>query len=295
MMMMRMLPAIYYSFLFFIPDFFTSVVKCQESSSELAAAINNVVVSIAMEAEAAPLIEHLGLKKNDDVFPSQVPFEAYSGTICGSGAATKQITVITNGKDGVYETGVDNVGTVPAALATFLALQKLSDADILINAGTCGGFGRKGAEIGDVFLTTAVANHDRRIPIPVFTPYGIGTLSSSSSSFTNKIAEQHNFKTGICTTGNSLDATPEDKKIMLDNDASVKDMEAAAIAWSCKLHDIPFLGVKVVTDIVDGDIPTQDEFISNLMTASISLKDAVPKILNSICTNNEESNNTDEL
>jgi len=41
----------------------------------------------------------------------------------------------------------------------------------LINAGTCGGFRRKGAAIGDVFLTTAVANHDRRIAIPGFTSY----------------------------------------------------------------------------------------------------------------------------
>ena len=83
--------------------------------------------------------------------------------------------MITNGADTVYGTGVDNVGTVPAAVATFLALQKLKSdtdpADLLINAGTCGGFRRKGAAIGDVFLTTAVANHDRRIAIPGFTSY----------------------------------------------------------------------------------------------------------------------------
>lgn len=54
-------------------------------------------------------------------------------------------------------------------MATFLALQKLDgDADLLINAGTCGGFQAMGAEIGDVFFTTASAHHDRRIPIPNF-------------------------------------------------------------------------------------------------------------------------------
>mmetsp|Transcript_1434 Transcript_1434/g.1740 ORF Transcript_1434/g.1740 Transcript_1434/m.1740 type:complete len:280 (+) Transcript_1434:109-948(+) len=272
---MRMFAAI--SILFFVPDFYTSVVNSQETKLT---ATNNVVVSIAMEAEAAPLIQKLGLEKNDGVFPSQVPFEAYSGTICNDGT---KITVVTNGKDSVYNTGVDNVGTVPAALATFLVLQNIPDADILINAGTCGGFGRKGAEIGDVFLTTEVVNHDRRIPIPPFIPYGIGKLKDENIDVT-KLAAQHSFKTGICTTGNSLDATPEDRKLMLENDASVKDMEAAAIAWSCKLHDTPFLGVKVVTDIVDGDVPTQDEFMQNLSTAANSLQSAVPKILESLCS-----------
>jgi len=36
-------------------------------------------------------------------------------------------------------------------------------------------------------------------------------------------------------------------------DASVKDMEAAAIAWVAKLSNTPFFALKIVTDIVDGD------------------------------------------
>lgn len=229
-----------------------------------------------MEAEAAPLIEHLELvPKTEEIFPPQVPFHAFTGKWNDE----HDITVITNGKDTIYQTGVDNCGTVPAALATFLALQKV-DADLVLNAGTCGGFARKGAEIGDVFLTTHVANHDRRIPIPSFDLYGVGRLETTNPV---KIAAQHSFKTGVCTTGNSLDKTDEDDKHMIANDASVKDMEAAAIAWSAGLHKKPYLGIKVVTDIVDGDRPTQDEFLENLHTASRSLQDAIPKVLESVC------------
>ena len=32
--------------------------------------------------------------------------------------------------------------------------------------GTAGGFKRKGAAIGDAFISSQIANHDRRIPIP---------------------------------------------------------------------------------------------------------------------------------
>jgi 5'-methylthioadenosine nucleosidase len=224
-----------------------------------------------MEAEAQPFVDHLGLKAADDVFPANVPFCAFTGT---HGEAT--VTVVTNGKDTVYGTGVDNCGTVPAALATFLALSSVK-CDLLINAGTAGGFGRVGGAIGDVYLTTAVANHDRRIPIPVFTPYGVGKLEAVFD--VAKLATDLGYKTGTCTTGNSLDKTPEDETHMLSNEASVKDMESAAIAWSCALHSKPFLGVKVVTDIVDGGLLAQDEFLANLAAASQSLQTALPKIL----------------
>ena len=39
---------------------------------------------------------------------------------------------------------------------------------------------------------------------------------------------------------------------------SVKEMEAAAVAWTCQqvLH-VPFVALKSVTDIVDGGVATQ--------------------------------------
>jgi len=246
--------------------------------------ITNIVIAIAMEAEASPFVNHLDLQPDTAFFPTETPFQAFRGkrNSCG-------LTVITNGKDTVTKTGVDNVGTVPASLATFLSLQKLKDggdsADLLINAGTCGGFKRKGAEIGDVFLTTAVANHDRRIAIPGFDKYGIGRIESAS---VENLASHLDAKLGVCTTGNSLDFTEVDSRHMSENDASfsnvsVKDMEAAAIAWSAEMFDVPHFGVKVVTDIVDGDKPTDEEFMSNLASASIALQGTLPKIIDFIC------------
>jgi len=240
-----------------------------------------VVVAIAMEAEAMPFVEYLGLKLEENFFPSQAPFQAYSGN-----HNKCQITVVTNGKDTVYGAGVDNVGTVPASTATFMTLSKIGkDVDLVINAGTCGGFKAKGAEIGDVFLTTASANHDRRIAIPGFVEYGVGLIQSTN---TENLAASINAKHGICTTSNSLDHNEDDDKLMLSNDASVKDMEAAAIAWSCKLFDIPHFGVKVVTDIVDGDRPSHEEFLENLGSAAKSLQAALPKIIDEVCGKGHE-------
>lgn len=242
--------------------------------------ISNVVIAIAMKDEASPFVRKLDLQPEPTIFPPNTPFLAYTGSY-----RQCQVTVITNGRDSVYGTGVDNVGTVPAALATYLALQKIENADIVINAGTCGGFRRKGAEIGDVFLTTAVTNHDRRIPIPEFAPYGIGRIENMDVS---KLALHLGVKTGVCTTSNSLDFHAVDARHMQENDASVKDMEAAAIAWSCELHHTPYFGVKVVTDIVDGEIPSQEEFLENLHTAAHSLQESLPIVMEYICGRTHE-------
>ena len=60
------------------------------------------------------------------------PFVTHSGHALGL-----DVTLVTLGK--CKSTEVDNVGTVPAALATYLTLQAIQP-DLLINAGTAGGF-----------------------------------------------------------------------------------------------------------------------------------------------------------
>ena len=117
-------------------------------------------------------------------FPPEAPFLAYSGEHSGV-----CVDVVMPGK--CAEHGVDNVGTVPSAVLAYAALEAFHP-DLLINAGTAGGFKvsksrapcewwrciglrlvshhplqAKGAAIGDVYLATHIANHDRRIPLPV--------------------------------------------------------------------------------------------------------------------------------
>jgi 5'-methylthioadenosine nucleosidase len=70
-----------------------------------------------------------------------------------------------------------------------------------------------------------------------------------------------------------------DDTLMNENDASVKDMEAAAIAWVAEITKTPFFAIKVITDLVDGGRLTQDEFMENLSAAASSLQAALPKLL----------------
>jgi 5'-methylthioadenosine nucleosidase len=131
--------------------------------------IEHIVILIAMVAEAEPFVTKMKLNLVPSSFTGS-PCLIHTGEHNGS-----KISVVTNGKDRKF--GVDNVGTVPAALATFLAINQLHP-DLVISAGTAGGFRRKGAAIGDPFICTSVRNHDRRIPIPGYAEYGLGDRST---------------------------------------------------------------------------------------------------------------------
>jgi 5'-methylthioadenosine nucleosidase len=193
-----------------------------------------------------------------------LPCKAYSGDY-----KDLRITVVTNGKWHAGQAdSVDNVGTTPAALAAFAAISALQPT-LVINAGTAGGFKSKGARIGDTFITTMHRHHDRRITIPGWDDYARGHHAVHPCG---KLVAALGFKSGVVTTGNSLDATEVDRAVMASNDASVKDMEAAAIAWVAELAQAPFFALKCVTDIVDGETPTHEEFMQNLSTAAESLQ-----------------------
>jgi 5'-methylthioadenosine nucleosidase len=83
----------------------------------------------------------------------------------------------------------------------------------------------------------------------------------------------------VVSTGNSLDFVEEDLKLMHAAETAVKDMEAAAVAYVCRLWGTPMLAVKAVTDIVDGEKPSHEEFLENLHASSKALQQGVSRIL----------------
>eukprot|EP00250_Pteridium_aquilinum_P029939 c40368_g1_i1 orf=173-967(+) len=234
--------------------------------------ISSVLFVVAMQAEALPLVEALKLEQDDgSLFPSGLPWIRYCGTY-----EDLDISIVVPGKCLIF--GVDNVGTVPTALLTYAAVQALHP-DLIINMGTAGGFKAKGARLADAYIATEAANHDRRIPIPIFDKYGIG---ANVAVPTPNLVQALQLKQGKLSTGNSLDMTSEDEEIIKANDATIKDMEGAAVLYVAHLLSTPLILLKVITDIVDGDKPTAEEFLENLSNASLVLLQASTRILDFI-------------
>ncbi|KAI4299896.1 hypothetical protein L6164_033317 [Bauhinia variegata] len=234
--------------------------------------ISTIVIIIAMQTEALPVVNKLQLKEDpDSVFPPGVPWVRYYGTY-----KDLNINLIWPGKDPTL--GVDSVGTVSSALVTYAAIQALKP-DLIINAGTAGGFKAKGANIGDIFVVLDCAFHDRRIPIPVFDLYGIGLRKACE---TPNLVKELNLKVGKLSTGDSLDMTQQDEASIIANDATVKDMEGAAVAYVAELLKVPAIFIKAVTDLVDSDKPTAEEFLQNLAAVTAALDQAVELVIDFI-------------
>lgn len=54
------------------------------------------------------------------------------------------------------------------------------------------------------------------------------------------------------------------------------------MAYVADLLSVPAIFVKAVTDIVDGDKPTAEEFLQNLVAVSAALDQAVTQVVDSI-------------
>ena len=190
------------------------------------------------------------------------------------------------------------MATTAASVSTYAALSCIGRPDLVLSVGTAGGFSQHGASIGDVFLSTKCVFHARRIPEPsrsgeynpnvvVLEEYGFGHFRSPNLI---GLAHAAKLKQGVVTTSDSLDTTQKDMELMMAEGATIKEMEATAVAWVCYNAGIPFAAIKSVTDIVDNeDIEngngitsasnTKEMFDRNFDTAVNSLKEKVCKVL----------------
>jgi nucleoside phosphorylase len=215
--------------------------------------IERVAVLYALESEAEPLVERLMLAEQPAVDPALRP-RHFAGTV-----GTLHVDVLANGPD--PRCGTDRVGTDAATLAAYMTIRKLAP-DLVINAGTCGGFTGRGASVGSIYVSEGVLlYHDRRIPIDRFALQAAGRWPAVPAP---RLAAAIGARPGVVSTGNSLDATEAELAFFERERVAAKDMEACAIAQVCAQCGVPFLAVKAVTDLVDRPEPVQDAFLRNL-------------------------------
>lgn len=215
-------------------------------------------IYIAMQAEAQPIIDAL----NAETLPLDRIGKFYQAELDG----IKWI-IATSGQDRHF--GVDCVGMEPAAVIADFLINEYK-ITTLYNMGTCGAISSLNAKIAETFIVTPkVFTHDHRIPLPEYDKYGEGNYDMSIVS--EEIAEKLDIRKAILSTGNSLDHTEKDLEIFKKNNAQIKDMEGAALAWVCRQYDVSLVSLKVVTDIFDLPHPAADQFIKNLTQASQEL------------------------
>jgi 5'-methylthioadenosine nucleosidase len=93
------------------------------------------------------------------------------------------------------------------------------------------------------------------------------------------LAEVLGLRTAIVSSGSSLDYTERDLEILAESGATLKEMEAAAIAWVCHWAGVPFFAVKAVTNVLGARQPPSVEFLRNFDVAVAALTREVHRVL----------------
>ena len=223
--------------------------------------MKTITLLFAMEAEAAPFLAHFDFKEKPSLVDAPLPMQGFE---CQWQTLTLYAYV--SGKDPRFQ--VDNIGCEPATLMAHQAL-KHTQPDLLITAGTAGGFTQHGAAIGTVYLSHAYfVFHDRHVPLGAFEPAAIGAYPSYRS---DDLAKALNLPQGNISSGSSLAKNTQDFRIIEQYNAVAKDMESAAIAWVAQLYQCPLLGIKAITNLVDLNNQSEVEFEKHFSTAVAAL------------------------
>lgn len=237
------------------------------------------LVLIAMEAEAAPVRDALGISGDGDQIQLGFPARLWRGERCA---------VAINGVDEKF--GVDSIGSAPAVTTAMHAIAAV-DPSIVISAGTAGGFASRGGSIAKPYLADRCVFHDRRIDLPRFDAYGQGDYDVADLS---GIANELGLEQGTVSSGGSLDAPPDDVARMDATGTVAKEMEAAAIAWLCERLAVPFSALKVITDLVDAPEEPGEQFLRNLGRATAALAEMTSALVDALAAAQLSSNSPNE-
>jgi nucleoside phosphorylase len=235
----------------------------------LIAAPRHILFFVAMEREAAPIAEALGLARAGDAFIGHV--------------AHAEVTLVTPGIDATAQ--ADRIGPVHASIALTRFLREVrGPIDLVVNAGTAGGFEAQGQRIADIVLARDTLFHDARVAIDGFDRVARAhTRLSAAETALEAAAAAIDARVGLVSTGASLDATADELAAFARTGALAKEMELAALAVACRLHEVPLVALKGITDLVDHHEPTEAAFRRNLARTAARVAAASGPWIETLC------------
>lgn len=236
--------------------------------------IRRVAFLFAMEVEGRQFATRLGLVDQGRLDPD-LPACWLSGESPGGEGDPLVLAAGFAGSDGVA--GCDCIGTNAATLTAYLLCRRFKP-DLLVNAGTCGGFHARGGKVGDIYLGSgAYLFHDRRIPLAEFAGYGLGRIPALP---VRRLCEELDARPGVVSSGDSFTTNPEELALFDRENVIAKEMEAAAIARVARDLKVPFLSVKAVTDLVDHpDKQSAEMFEQNLHRVTEDLENRLNRFI----------------
>ncbi len=243
--------------------------SCTSVCAQQPHAIKRVLLVVAMEKEALPMIKALHLQPSAHAF-GRLPMRGYEGTFNGIA-----VFLIMNGQDAVHK--IQNVGTQPATLSTYLGIEYFHP-DLVISIGSAGGMEKYGAKVGAIYLSKFIYFDDRHIPGVDYDAYAVGGYTSATL---NLHQQKQAVQDGNVCSSDSFELAPLDEATVNQKQCAALDMEAAAVAWVSMLTKTPMVAVKGITNIV-GHVMGHREYENNLPAVTAELASVLKEILNQL-------------
>lgn len=188
----------------------------------------------AGDRELAPFLPHI----ENEIISEKAMLTFHEGTLCGMPAV-----LIFSG-----------VCKVNAAIAAQILIDRFH-ADLIINAGTCGGMDPT-LDLFDTVISAESAYHDVSENILTgFHPWTESVwfqsdahLLSLAQSAASQLEAEHKIAFGRMVTGEAFITDDGRDQINEAFHPLSVDMETAAIAHVCHVNQIPFLSIRCITD-----------------------------------------------
>lgn len=180
------------------------------------------------------------------------------------------------------------IGKVNASISTTLLIEKFSP-NVIINTGSAGALDET-LSVGDVLVSNAVTYHDANTTA---FGYELGQIPQmpkvykSSSKLLDKTMQilelqDLNGKVGLIVSGDSFIGTTKQRQTIKSQfpEAMAVEMEATAIAQTCYQFNVPFVVVRAVSDLANGE--AEMSFEAFLEKAAVSSSQTVEALVSQL-------------
>lgn len=195
---------------------------------------------IAMECEAAPVIEAMETKDLDE---NLWGFHLVMGSIGG-----EKLYVLVSG-----------IGKVNAGRATQYAISVLG-ADVIINIGVAGGL-KPSMKVAEIYGVSGAVQYDFDLVQINHTP--VGTLNECEEPLL-PLNTADLYPLEIVGSGDRFNDDPADFTLLtMTLGAGIRDMELAAVKQVCMHCCVPCYSFKIISDVAGGEESTPDQYMKN--------------------------------
>ena len=175
---------------------------------------------------------------------------------------------------------ISGIGKVNAGFCTQILIDKYSP-NYIVNFGVAGG--KEGSDLfaGDVVLIDKVCQYD--FDLSEIDEVNIGYMQDYNTTFykTNYTAYSgNNFKICSCATGDRFTRKSYFLNVIKQLNAQVVDMESGAIAQVATANNIPFLCLKLISDVDGKEGSIFKQYQSNVKTVCDKIPNAIEELLN---------------